>query len=140
MRKFFILLASVVMGLSFISCDRNEPEETSDFTIILSNITSTSVDYRIEPKDQNATYVINLNGGASWTDEQMLTELKNAYDLIIKYNPEVTGYDYFLKTGTYEGSFNDLTSGKKYMLMVIPMDAEGNFNGNIVRKEFVTTL
>ena len=138
MRKLFVLLAAVI-ALAFTACNQNEPEK-NDFEIIVSNVTSTSADYQIVPHDLEATYVIMFFNAdiSSNTDDQVRADIKNAFDVLIKNLPNITGYDFFLKTGIHEGHEADLNPGSITTLVATKMDAEGHFSGQLCRKPIHT--
>ena len=140
---FFLAVIVMTIGaLTFPSCKTspNEPEKKGDFEVYVSNITQTTADYKVVPRDMEATYVINLihSDVASMTDEQILTDMKNSYDLLINYDSKVTGYEYFLKSGVVEGTLNNLPKGAICTIIVVKMDSTGTFSGTLSRTVFNT--
>ena len=142
-KKLVLIVAAVVMAagaLTLSSCNPVEPEKKGDFDVNVSNITQTTADYKIVPTDMEATFVIHIihNDAASMTDEQIKADMKNGYDLLIMYDPKVTGYDYFLKSGTQEGTLKQLSQGSACTIIVVKMDAAGTFSGTLSRSVFKT--
>ena len=142
-KKLVLIVAAVVMAagaLTLSSCNPVEPEKKGDFDVNVSNITQTTADYKIVPTDMEATFVIHIihKDAASMTDEQIKADMKNGYDLLIMYNPKVTGYDYFLKSGTQEGTLKQLSQGSACTIIVVKMDAAGTFSGTLSRSVFKT--
>ena len=142
-KKLVLIVAAVVMAagaLTLSSCNPVEPEKKGDFDVNVSNITQTTADYKIVPTDMEATFVIHIihNDAASMTDEQIKADMKNGYDLLIRYDPKVTGYDYFLKSGTQEGTLKQLSPGSVCTIIVVKMDAAGTFSGTLSRSVFKT--
>ena len=142
-KKLVLIGAAVVMAagaLTLSSCNPVEPEKKGDFDVNVSNITQTTADYKIVPTDMEATFVIHIihNDAASMTDEQIKADMKNGYDLLIMYDPKVTGYDYFLKSGTQEGTLKQLSQGSACTIIVVKMDAAGTFSGTLSRSVFKT--
>ena len=142
-KKLVLIVAAVVMAagaLTLSSCNPVEPEKKGDFDVNVSNITQTTADYKIVPTDMEATFVIHIihNDAASMTDEQIKADMKNGYDLLIMYDPKVTGYDYFLKSGTQEGTLKQLSQGSVCTIIVVKMDAAGTFSGTLSRSVFKT--
>ena len=135
-------MCTVLMAtMTFTSCSQNEPENSGDFIIAVSNITQTSADYIIEPKDPESTYAVvifNNRDISDKTDDNVRAEMKNAFDVLIKNVPEITGYDYFLRTGTSKGKVTDIQPGTTTSIVVSKMDAEGNFSGRLSRIVFQT--
>lgn len=141
MKKVFFLLTAAVMAIMFSSCNQNEPEQSGDFIITVSNITKTSADYKIVPKDTEATYVVTIfhkSDISSKTDDQVRVDMKNAMDVSIKYVTDITGYDYFLRTGNKEGTITNLQPGTTTSIAVSKMDVNGTFSGILSRKIFRT--
>ena len=142
-KKLVLIVAAVVMAagaLTLSSCNPVEPEKKGDFDVNVSNITQTTADYKIVPTDMEATFVIHIihKDAASMTDEQIKADMKNGYDLLILYDPKVTGYDYFLKSGTQEGTLKQLSQGSACTIIVVKMDAAGTFSGTLSRSVFKT--
>ena len=142
-KKLVLIVAAVVMAagaLTLSSCNPVEPEKKGDFDVNVSNITQTTADYKIVPTDMEATFVIHIihEDAASMTDEQIKADMKNGYDLLIMYDPKVTGYDYFLKSGTQEGTLKQLSQGSACTIIVVKMDAAGTFSGTLSRSVFKT--
>lgn len=142
-KKLVLIVAAVVMAagaLTLSSCNPVEPEKKGDFDVNVSNITQTTADYKIVPTDMEATFVIHIihKDAASMTDEQIKADMKNGYDLLIMYDPKVTGYDYFLKSGTQEGTLKQLSQGSACTIIVVKMDAAGTFSGTLSRSVFKT--
>ena len=142
-KKLVLIVAAVVMAagaLTLSSCNPAEPEKKGDFDVNVSNITQTTADYKIVPTDMEATFVIHIihKDAASMTDEQIKADMKNGYDLLIMYDPKVTGYDYFLKSGTQEGTLKQLSQGSACTIIVVKMDATGTFSGTLSRTVFKT--
>lgn len=142
-KKLVLIVAAVVMAagaLTLSSCNPAEPEKKGDFDVNVSNITQTTADYKIVPTDMEATFVIHIihKDAASMTDEQIKADMKNGYDLLIMYDPKVTGYDYFLKSGTQEGTLKQLSQGSACTIIVVKMDAAGTFSGTLSRTVFKT--
>lgn len=142
-KKLVLIVAAVVMAagaLTLSSCNPVEPEKKGDFDVNVSNITQTTADYKIVPTDMEATFVIHIihKDAASMTDEQIKADMKNGYDLFIMYDPKVTGYDYFLKSGTQEGTLKQLSQGSACTIIVVKMDAAGTFSGTLSRSVFKT--
>ena len=152
-KKLVLIVAAVVMvagALTLSSCNPVEPEKKGDFDVNVSNkgdfdvnvsnITQTTADYKIVPTDMEATFVIHIihKDAASMTDEQIKADMKNGYDLLIKYDPKVTGYDCFLKSGTQEGTLKQLSQGSACTIIVVKMDAAGTFSGTLSRSVFKT--
>lgn len=142
-KKLVLIVAAVVMAagaLTLSSCNPVEPEKKGDFDVNVSNITQTTADYKIVPTDMEATFVIHIihKDAASMTDEQIKADMKNGYDLLIMYDPKVTGYDYFLKSGTQEGTLKQLSQGSVCTIIVVKMDAAGTFSGTLSRSVFKT--
>ena len=142
-KKLVLIVAAVVMAagaLTLSSCNPVEPEKKGDFDVNVSNITQTTADYKIVPADMEATFVIHIihKDAASMTDEQIKADMKNGYDLLIMYDPKVTGYDYFLKSGTQEGTLKQLSQGSACTIIVVKMDAAGTFSGTLSRSVFKT--
>lgn len=142
-KKLVLIVAAVVMAagaLTLSSCNPAEPEKKGDFDVNVSNITQTTADYKIVPTDMEATFVIHIiyKDAASMTDEQIKADMKNGYDLLIMYDPKVTGYDYFLKSGTQEGTLKQLSQGSACTIIVVKMDAAGTFSGTLSRSVFKT--
>ena len=142
-KKLVLIVAAVVMAagaLTLSSCNPVEPEKKGDFDVNVSNITQTTADYKIVPTDMEATFVIHIihKDAASMTDEQIKADMKNGYDLLIMYDPKVTGYDYFLKSGTQEGTLTQLSQGSACTIIVVKMDAAGTFSGTLSRSVFKT--
>ena len=142
-KKLVLIVAAVVMAagaLTLSSCNPVEPEKKGDFDVNVSNITQTTADYKIVPTDMEATFVIHIihKDAASMTDEQIKADMKNGYDLLIMYDPKVTGDDYFLKSGTQEGTLKQLSQGSACTIIVVKMDAAGTFSGTLSRSVFKT--
>ena len=139
-RFFFLLVMAMMVAMTFTSCNQNEPDRSGDFIITVGNITQTTVKYTIVPKDLKATYVIVTisNNLSSWSDEQILSHIKNTLDNLIEAVPEITGYDYFLSTGSHQGSQSNMKMGTDYSIVATKMDAEGNFSGHLSLKVFRT--
>ena len=142
-KKLVLIVAAVVMAagaLTLSSCNPVEPEKKGDFDVNVSNITQTTADYKIVPTDMEATFVIHIihKDAASMTDKQIKADMKNGYDLLIMYDPKVTGYDYFLKSGTQEGTLKQLSQGSACTIIVVKMDAAGTFSGTLSRSVFKT--
>ncbi len=142
-KKLVLIVAAVVMAagaLTLSSCNPVEPEKKGDFDVNVSNITQTTADYKIVPTDMEATFVIHIihKDAASMTDEQIKADMKNGYDLLIMYDSKVTGYDYFLKSGTQEGTLKQLSQGSACTIIVVKMDAAGTFSGTLSRSVFKT--
>lgn len=142
-KKLVLIVAAVVMAagaLTLSSCNPAEPEKKGDFDVNVSNITQTTADYKIVPTDMEATFVIHIiyKDAASMTDEHIKADMKNGYDLLIMYDPKVTGYDYFLKSGTQEGTLKQLSQGSACTIIVVKMDATGTFSGTLSRTVFKT--
>lgn len=142
-KKLVLIVAAVVMAagaLTLSSCNPAEPEKKGDFDVNVSNITQTTADYKIVPTDMEATFVIHIiyKDAASMTDEQIKADMKNGYDLLIMYDPKVTGYDYFMKSGTQEGTLKQLSQGSACTIIVVKMDATGTFSGTLSRTVFKT--
>ena len=142
-KKLVLIVAAVVMAagaLTLSSCNPVEPEKKGDFDVNVSNITQTTADYKIVPTDMEATFVIHIihKDAASMTDEQIKADMKNGYDLLIMYDPKVTGYDYFLKSGTQEGTLKQLSQGSACTIIVVKMDAAGTFSGTLSRSVIKT--
>lgn len=142
-KKLVLIVAAVVIAagaLTLSSCNPVEPEKKGDFDVNVSNITQTTADYKIVPTDMEATFVIHIihKDAASMTDEQIKADMKNGYDLLIMYDPKVTGYDYFLKSGTQEGTLKQLSQGSACTIIVVKMDAAGTFSGTLSRSVFKT--
>lgn len=142
-KKLVLIVAAVVMAagaLTLSSCNPAEPEKKGDFDVNVSNITQTTADYKIVPTDMEATFVIHIiyKDATSMTDEQIKADMKNGYDLLIMYDPKVTGYDYFLKSGTQEGTLKQLSQGSACTIIVVKMDAAGTFSGTLSRSVFKT--
>lgn len=142
-KKLVLIVAAVVMAagaLTLSSCNPAEPEKKGDFDVNVSNITQTTADYKIVPTDMETTFVIHIihKDAASMTDEQIKADMKNGYDLLIMYDPKVTGYDYFLKSGTQEGTLKQLSQGSACTIIVVKMDATGTFSGTLSRTVFKT--
>ena len=154
MRKLAQWMKLLIVTLGFFACNPNGGNDPSnptnpqnpvfdgDFAVTFSNITQTNANFKIVPKDANFTYTFMLFHAPQvkyLSDEDVLTWMKQTIDLSIQNTQGFTYADFLIK-GTYEGSLEAqrLKKSTEYTLMVVQMNDQGEFPGNLTRASFTT--
>ena len=123
------------------------PQQAKDavpFTVELSEITTKSVFVTVTAANQAATYYLTTYKAAEIagkSDAEIAASVKSELDYSIAifslFGTEV-GYDYFLSAGSQSGPIKDLTQNTDYTVALVPMDANANLTGDVVRANFHT--
>ena len=144
-RYLMCLLAGVVMSWS---CDRPEPDETdepvADFLLEVSDMTSTSCHFSVEPADETMPYVVMLvdksefdefedeykyqDNDLEWFERKAMEEGKDLESWLKD----------FLHVGSFENEEKGLMPGCSYYLYAYGLDYEGYFLTGVTKIEFTT--
>ena len=146
---------SVLVGaLMLWGCDRSQPEgpdgpggtpgQETDFELAVSQITSTSCHFSVQPKDKDMTYVVMLveksefdafedeykyqDNDLEWFERKAMEEEKSIEEWL----------EGFLHKGDFEGDEAGLMPGSAYYLYAYGLTTEGYFTTGVTKKEFST--
>lgn len=123
------------------------PQQAKDaeaFTVELSEITTQSVLVTVTAADQAATYYLSTYEAAEIadkSDDEIAAGAKGEMDnLIMLYNyfGVELSYGDLLSAGSKSSPVKDLTQNTDYTVVLVPMDANANLTGAVVRANFHT--
>ena len=152
MKKIFSIICILVGYLLFWGCEKPQQEvpddvpETpvEDFVLGVSDITSTSCRFTVQPKDENMTYVTMIvekseydafeddykyqDDDLAWFEQRAIEDKKTLKEWL----------EDFLKVGFFEGEELGLMPGVKYYLYAYGLTSEGYFTTEVTKYEFET--
>ena len=140
----------IVASLLLWGCDRSQTEPDgpkepeADFVLAVSDVTSTSCHFSVQPKDETMSYVVMLvdkadfdafedeykyqDSDLEWFRRKALEEEKDLS----------TWLKDFLHVGPFENDEAGLMPGTSYYLYAYGLDYEGYFTTGVTKMEFTT--
>lgn len=145
MKKYLYILTGVMM---LWGCDKPQPDDTddpvADFTLEVSDVTSTSCHFSVVPADETMPYVVMLvekseydefedeykyqDNDLEWFERKAMEEGKSLKSWLQE----------FLHTGPFENDEEGLMPGCSYYLYAYGLDYEGYFLTGVTKMEFET--
>lgn len=167
MKKFFLFAFAGLLALSFTSCDKdldqiadqvqdiiddvqnddqnnNNPTQTDNFTITVSDITALSATVTVVPTNMNSTYYYSIIEASTFADyassDELMTDviafIEYMIDMYAQYGYELSFSD-FLTTGRDSYEFTDLSEETQYVAFAFKLD-ENKVTGAFVSTTFTT--
>lgn len=166
MKKYFYLAIAAVVSVAFASCGGNDPEHKGDkkaaHTITIGEVTATTADITVTPKDAAAPYVWTIFDKAAVEETfgsnmdsvaiEFLAMMQEQFDGYIEdmgaeglaeYGitdvPSMLEYFGYLVTGTDTYTYTDLAPETAYLVLAFNYDAANNAPcSKVATAEFTT--
>ena len=160
MKKVLCILSLIVGTLMMSGCDKPQPEEpgnqdgpdgpggqvvpTADFVLEVSEVTSTSCHFSVQPKDETMSYVVMIvekseydafEDGYKYQDNDLEWFQRKATEEEKTLEEWLEG---FLHKGRFESDEAGLMPGFSYYLYAYGLDYEGYFTTGVTKIEFKT--
>lgn len=151
MKRILSILAFCVAVLMTWSCNKplpdipDEPQTSeADFVLKVSDITSTSCHFSVDPKDESMSYVAMIVEKSEF--DAFKDEYKYQDDDLLWFERLATEegkslrewLEGFLHVGTMEADEEGLMPGVTYYLYAYGLDYEGYFTTGVTKMEFAT--
>lgn len=150
--KGILKVAGLVLAAFMLwGCDKPQKEEpdvpqnpVADFVLKVSDITSTSCHFSVDPKDENMSYVAMIVEKSEF--DAFKDEYKYQDDDLLWFERLATEegkslrewLEGFLHVGTMEADEEGLMPGVTYYLYAYGLDYEGYFTTGVTKMEFAT--
>ena len=150
MKRLLYLAGLIVTSLLLSGCDKPEPEPVvpedpdADFVLEVSDVTSTSCHFSVQPKNETMSYVVMLVDKAdfdAFEEEYMYqdNDLEWFRNKAQEEEKELSEWlEDFLHVGKFESDEAGLMPGTAYYLYAYGLDYDGNFTTGINKIEFST--
>lgn len=160
MKKVLCMLSLIVGTLMMSGCDKPQPEgpgnqdgpdgpggqvvPTADFVLEVSEVTSTSCHFSVQPKDETMSYVVMIvekseydafEDGYKYQDNDLEWFQRKATEEEKTLEEWLEG---FLHKGRFESDEAGLMPGFSYYLYAYGLDYEGYFTTGVTKIEFDT--
>lgn len=154
MKKFFYLAIAAVMSVALASCGGDkEPEEKAAYAITISDVTATTANVTITPKDSAAYYYWNIIDAAEYQAildgdyaEYEITDIAsyNNYmidflvELYAQYGMDLDIVEDLLSKGKEQQVVEELEPETKYIIVAMAANEQGICSGEVCTAEFTT--
>lgn len=151
MKKMHYVICLIIISLLTWGCDRPQPvvpdepdQPQADFILEVSDVTSTSCHFSVQPKDETMSYVVMLVDKAdfdAFEDEYKYqdSDLEWFRGKALEEGKDLSEWlEGFLHVGPFESDEAGLMPGTAYYLYAYGLDYEGYFTTGVTKIGFTT--